>query len=93
VIQYIEFSRGKIANYEKNSTLKKRFKKEKINITYNNFSLWDLQLYAVLYNGAGKTTDITKNTFANANLNKSVTSNSDGLVTRFLKIIHDQTQR
>lgn len=93
VIQYIEFSRWKIANYEKNPTLKKRFKKEKINITYNNFSLSDLQLYAILYNGAGKTTDMTKNTFANANLNKSVTSNSDGLVTRFLKIIHDQTQR
>lgn len=93
VIQYIEFSRGKIASYEKNATLKKRFKKEKINISYYNFSLSDLQLYAVLYNGAGKTTDITKNTFANANLNTSLTSNSDGLVTRFLKIIHYQSQR
>ncbi|MDD2907255.1 MAG: hypothetical protein PHH98_01310 [Candidatus Gracilibacteria bacterium] len=91
---YIDFTKGKW-NYFNNNTYhnyKSRFGSENIAITYDNYTLRDLKLSAILYNGVSKDTTLDGNTFANSNLNNNVTTNSDGLVTRFLKILNWRTK-
>lgn len=90
VQKYIDFTKGKW-NYFNNNTYhnyKSRFWNENIAITYDNYTIRDLKLSAILYNWVNSTTTLDWNSFANANLNNSVTSNSDWLVTRFLKILN-----
>lgn len=90
VQKYIDFTKGKW-NYFNNNTYhnyKTRFWNENIAITYDNYTIRDLKLSAILYNWVNSTTTLDWNSFANANLNNSVTSNSDWLVTRFLKILN-----
>ncbi len=87
---YIDFTKGKW-NYFNNNTYhnyKTRFWSENISITYDNYSIRDLKLTAILYNWVSKDTTLDWNTFANSNLNNNVTSNSDWVVTRFLKILN-----
>ena len=90
VQKYIDFTKGKW-NYFNNNTYhnyKTRFWNENIAITYDNYTIRDLKISAILYNWVNSTTTLDWNSFANANLNNSVTSNSDWLVTRFLKILN-----
>lgn len=87
---YIDFSKWKIKYFNSNSSYQKRFWNEKIDFSYDNYTLKDLQLYAVLYNGIWKTTDYKTNKFANWNLNSSLKSDTDWIVTLFLKILNWQ---
>lgn len=88
--KYIDFSKWKIKYFNSNSSYQKRFWNEKIDFSYDNYTLKDLQLYAVLYNGIWKTTDYKTNKFANWNLNSSLKSDTDWIVTLFLKIMNWQ---
>ncbi len=90
---FIDFSKWKWASYEKNPRLRERFWIEKIEITYDFFTLESLQLHAILYNGVWKTTTLSTNTYANNNINSSITGKSDWLITRFLKVIHYEWEK
>lgn len=90
VQKYIDFTKGKwdYFNNNKYHNYKTRFWNENISITYDNYTIRDLKLTAILYNWVSNNTTLDWNTFANSNLNSSVTSNSDWIVTRFLKVLH-----
>ncbi|MDD5213126.1 MAG: hypothetical protein PHG82_01765 [Candidatus Gracilibacteria bacterium] len=88
IIDFINFSKNKINYYNKDSgKFKKYFGDENIKISHDNFSIRDLRLYGLLYNGIRKSADLETFTFANANLNSDLKSNSDGIVTSVLKVI------
>lgn len=89
---YIDFSKGKIAYFNSNKTYQERFGNEKIDFTYDAYTLKDIQLYAILYNWIWKTTDYVTNKFANGNLNTWVKSETDGIATLFLKITNWQLE-
>ncbi|NVP17433.1 hypothetical protein HUU51_01820 [Candidatus Gracilibacteria bacterium] len=95
VQKYIDFTKGKwdYFNNNKYHNYKTRFGNENIAITYDNYTIRDLKLTAILYNGVSNNTTLDGNTFANSNLNSSVTSNSDGIVTRFLKVLNWRINR
>lgn len=88
--KFIAFTRNKwnYFNTNKYHNYKQRFWEANINITYDNYSLRDLRLHSVLYNGVSSNTTLEWNTFANNNLNPNVIWPSDGIVTRFLKILY-----
>lgn len=90
VQKYIDFTRGKWDYFNNNPyhSYKERFWSENINITYDSYTLRDLKLTAILYNWVSKDTTLDGNTFANANLNDTVSHASDGVVTRFLKVLN-----
>lgn len=90
--QYIDFSKGKIGYYNSNKKYKQRFWDKNIELSYSKYTLRDLQLYSVLYNGITSTTNIENNKFANGNLNASIPSDTDGIVTLFLKILNWQIE-
>lgn len=95
VQHYIDFTKGKW-NYFNNNTYhnyKSRFWNENIAITYDNYNIRDLKLSAILYNWVRSDTTLDWNTFANSNLDSSVITNSDWLVTRFLKILNWRTKK
>lgn len=92
VQNYIDFTKWKMSYYNSNKDYKKRFWNEDIHITYNDYTLKDIRLYSVLYNGITKTTDIETNTFANGNLNENIISDTDGIVTLFIKILNWQIE-
>ncbi|MDD3793622.1 MAG: hypothetical protein PHI37_02330 [Candidatus Gracilibacteria bacterium] len=95
VQKYIDFTKGKWDYFNNNTyhNYKTRFGSENITITYDSYTIRDLKLTAILYNGVSKDTTLDGNTFANSNLNNSVTTNSDGIVTRFLKILNWRINR
>ncbi len=90
VQHFIDFSKWKWKYFNTNTFVnyKKRFWSENLAITYDNYTLRELQIHSILYNWVGKSTTLTSNSFANANLNSKVTSSSDWVVTRFLKILN-----
>lgn len=90
VQSFIDFSKYKWNYFNTNTYVdyKQRFWDENMNITYNNYTLRELQIHSILYNWVWKTTTLDWNSFANANLNSNVTSKSDWLVTRFFKILN-----
>lgn len=88
IIDFINFSKNKIAYYNKDSgKFKAIFWADNIVLTYDNFSIRDLRLYALLYNWIRKTANLETFTFANGNLNSSLKSNSDWIVTSFIKVL------
>lgn len=95
VQKYIDFTKGKWDYFNNNTyhNYKTRFWSENIAITYDNYSLRDLKLSAILYNWVSSNTTLDWNTFANSNLDSSVITNSDWLVTRFLKILNWRTKK
>jgi len=95
VQKYIDFTKGKwdYFNNNKYHNYKTRFWSENISITYDNYSIRDLKLTAILYNWVSKDTTLDWNTFANSNLNSNVTTNNDWIVTRFLKILNWRINR
>lgn len=95
VQKYIDFTKGKwdYFNNNKYHNYKTRFWNENIAITYDNYTIRDLKLTAILYNWVSNNTTLDWNTFSNSNLNSSVTSNSDWIVTRFLKVINWRINR
>lgn len=90
--KYIDFSKGKIAYYNSNKKYKQRFWEKNIELSYSKYTLRDLQLYSVLYNGITSSTNIENNKFANGNLNTNIDSDTDGIVTLFLKILNWQIE-
>lgn len=90
VQKYIDFTKGKWDYFNNNPyhSYKERFWSENINISYDDYTLRDLKLTAILYNWVSKDTTLDGNTFANANLNDTVSHASDGVVTRFLKVLN-----
>lgn len=90
VQKYIDFTKGKWDYFNTNPyhSYKERFWNENINIMYESYTLRDLKLTAILYNWVSKNTTLDGNTFANANLNDTVSHASDGVVTRFLKVLN-----
>lgn len=95
VQKYIDFTKGKWDYFNNNTyhNYKTRFWSENITITYDSYTIRDLKLTAILYNWVSKDTTLDWNTFANSNLNNSVTTNSDWIVTRFLKILNWRINR
>lgn len=91
---YINFSKNKWNYFNTNTyhDYKTRFWSWNIEITYDNYTLRELRLNSILFNWIKKDTTLDKNTFANDNLNKDIVSNSDWLVTRFLKILKWRTE-
>lgn len=87
---FIQFSRNKwnYFNTNKYHNYKQRFWEEDLHLTYSSYTLRDLRLHSILYNGVSANTTLEGNTFANNNLNPNVTGPSDGIVTRFLKILN-----
>ncbi|MDD2871875.1 MAG: hypothetical protein PHS49_07845 [Candidatus Gracilibacteria bacterium] len=92
---FIDFSKGKWNYFNTNTYVdyKSRFGTENISISYDNYSLRDLRLHSILYNGIRSDTTLDKNTFTNTNLNSEVVGEFDGLVTRFLKILNWRIQK
>lgn len=90
IIKFIDFSRNKWSYFNDSPyhNLKTRFWEENINLSYDNYNLRDLRLHSVLYNWIRANTVLETNVFANSNLHSWITSNSDGIVTRFLKILN-----
>lgn len=88
--KFIAFTRNKwnYFNTNKYHNYKQRFWSENIHLTYDSYTLRDLRLHSVLYNGVSANTTLEWNTFANNNLNPNVIWPSDGIVTRFLKILY-----
>lgn len=91
---FIAFSRNKWNYFNTNTyhNYKSRFGGENIDIHYNSYTLRDLRLHSILYNWVSSTTTLEWNTFANANLNPGVSGRSDGVVTRFLKVLNWEIQ-
>lgn len=87
---FIAFSRNKWDYFNNNRyhNLRERFWSETLDITYKNYTLRDLRLHSILYNGIRADTTLEGNTFANNNLNPNVIWPSDGIVTRFLKVLY-----
>ncbi len=94
VITFIEFSRNKwdYYNYDSYHNLKDRFWQENISMSYDNYSIRDIRLHWILYNGITSTATLENHSFSNANLNSSISSNSDWIATRFLKILNWRIQ-
>lgn len=93
IIDFINFSKNKIAYYNKDSwKFKKYFWDENIKLSHDKFSIGDLRLYALLYNWIRKSADLETFTFANANLNSNLKSNSDWIVTTVLKVLKWETK-
>lgn len=90
VRNFIAFSRNKWNYFNTNTyhNYKQRFWEENINLYYDYYTIRDLRIHAILYNGVSSTTTLEGNTFANGNLNPNVITASDGVVTRFLKILN-----
>ena len=91
---FIDFSKWKWKYFNENKYIdyKSRFWSENINISYDNYTIRDLKLHSLLYNWIKSNTKLDTNTFANDNLNKEIVSNSDWIVTSFLKILKWRTQ-
>lgn len=89
---YIDFSKWKIDYFNSNKSYAERFWNEKIDFEYDSYTLKDIQLYAILYNGITKTTDIESSKFANGNLSANLKSDTDGIATLFLKILNWQVE-
>lgn len=87
---FIQFSRNKwnYFNTNKYHNYKQRFWEEEMYLSYSSYTLRNLRLHSVLYNGVSANTTLEGNTFANNNLNPQVTGPSDGIVTRFLKVLY-----
>lgn len=93
IIDFINFSKNKINYYNKDSgKFKAIFGNDDIKLSHNNFSIRDLRLYSLLYNWIIKSADLKTFTFANANLNLDLKSNSDWIVTSVLKVIKWETK-
>lgn len=90
IIEFINFSKNKWNYFNTNTYVnyKQRFWGENLAITYDNYTLRELQIHSILYNWVSSTTTLTWNSFANNNLNSNVTWASDWVVTRFLKILN-----
>jgi len=89
IIDFINFSKSKWNYFNTNIYVdyKSRFWEKNMDINYNNYSIRDLKLHSILYNGIKSDTTLDWNTFTNDNLNEKIISDSDWLITRFLKIL------
>ncbi|MDD4151753.1 MAG: hypothetical protein PHR68_04005 [Candidatus Gracilibacteria bacterium] len=88
IIDFINFAKNKISYYDKDyGKFKTYFGNEDINLTYYEYNIRDLRLVSLLYNGIRTTTNLETFEFANGNLNSSIKTNSDGIVTTFLKVL------
>lgn len=95
VIEFINFSKNKWNFFNTNTYVnyKQRFWSENLAITYDTYTLRELQIHSILYNWVTSTTTLNWNSFANNNLNKNVIWTSDWVVTRFLKILNWKINR
>lgn len=88
IIDFINFAKNKISYYEKDYwKFKAYFWNEDINLTYYEYNIRDIRLLSLLYNWIRKTTNLETFEFANWNLNSSIKTNSDWIVTTFLKVL------
>jgi len=92
VEKFIDFSEHKWRAFATNPSHKRKFGQDFINLGYDRFTIKDIRLHAIMYNGVSSNTTLEGNTFANNNLNSSVTGNADGIVTMFLKILNRQIE-
>ncbi len=84
---FIDFSKHKRDYYARVKKLHPKFGKDKIDISYLHYTLLDLQLHAVTYNGITKWTHPTTNLYANANLHPDKKQTKDWVVTMTLKVL------
>ena len=84
---FINFSKHKRNYYARLKKLHSDFGKDNIDISYLHYSILDLQLHAITYNGITKWTHPTTNLYANANLHPNKKQAKDWVVTMTLKIL------
>ncbi len=78
---FINFSKNKWKFYERY----KKFKKNTINLQYNNYDFPSIRYHAIAYNWV--INDYYTSKYVNWNLNKNVAYKKDWITTRFLKIL------
>ncbi len=88
IVDFINVTKWKWSFFNSHKNLKDKFWLENINITYDNFSLKQLQMSAIMYNWYNSAKTLDSSGFANTNLNNSIKWNVDGIVTYFLKILN-----
>ena len=85
---FIDFSKAKWNYFENTPSLKNRFWEEPINISYNEYSIRDIRLHSILYNWIFPNTTLENSSYANWNLDESIKTNRDWIVTKFIKILN-----
>jgi len=85
IIDFITYSHNKWIYFQKNKKLKQDFNQETLNITYNNYTLKDLQIHAMLYNWISKKYTLETSKYANWNINKNIITDTDWVITLLIK--------
>lgn len=84
VIDFINFSKNKWSRHNR----KQLFKKWKLNITYDNYSLEDIRIHWVLYNSIAKKP--TTSPYVNWNLTSKNKYKKDWLIVNILKVLKEK---
>jgi len=87
VVNFINFSKNKWSKYEKNKNLKQKFTQEKINITYENYTIEDIRIHSALYNWLKNKSSLENSLFINWNFNSKLVSKYDWILTLFIKVL------
>ncbi len=90
---FIDFSKDKRHYFHNNPALRERFEETNIDINHDSYSLRDIRLHSILYNGIISWTTLENNMYANGNLSPEYSSPRDGIVTSLLKVIHRKENR
>ena len=90
---FIDFSKNKWKNYEKNPKLKEKFQDHDIEITYNYFPMIDLKIHSALYNWLKNKSSLDSSLFINWNFNSDLKSKTDWIITTFLKVLKYETKK
>lgn len=92
VENFINFSKHKWRTFEKNKSAKFHFWKDKIEITYDNFSELDLRIHSALYNWL-RSSKMYDATYINWNLTQKLNRKKDGILTIMVKVIDYQIKK
>lgn len=87
---FIKYTHKKWISFEKNKKLKEKFNQDNLNITYDNYTLKDLQIHAMLYNWVSKKYTLEKSKYTNWNLNEIILSKNDWIITLLIKILKNR---
>lgn len=81
VYRMISVAKNKIKYYERKT-------KKKINISYSNYDLWSIQMFAWLYVWNRQKISPTKSLYANWNINQKMKYKVDWIVTSLIKVLY-----
>lgn len=92
IVDFIEFSKYKWDYYDKLTKIPAELNHEKINISYYDYTLKDLQIHWVIYNWYSWKSTLESNKYVSTNLYPENTWRTDWIVTTFIKIL-DREQK